>query len=447
MFVEDWWKGFRQIFPTVEDMAVAIVAIQDPDTGEWLYTQLRGLPFGLGTAVNQFGRMAALQTAVARRILYLLLGHYADDTAAVDEEQRAGEAQERLNELAGILGVLLSEKKRKSPASMRDFLGHAHDLSRIRTDAQMTFGPKMGMRERIQQEVQACRAARSLTSGNASKLRGALTWLDTGLDGRVCRGALSALVARQYYDRDDSVEPGSNLDLSLGFLESAVTHQVVRAVPVTLKVRKPVLVYTDASAEATGVRIGAMVVVPGQPTEVLVYDPPQEVVDRWGDGDTIINQAELHAAPVVACTMPDALRDADVVWFIDNTAAEAALVKAGSPTQTMCALALVATAALASLRVRPWFEHVPSPDNPADALSRGGYSDPKVAEEIRAGRYVASEPVAPPMDAILDYDFWWRRATDVVTEAEVEGPIVPRDKSPPPEEAWGRAVGSRHAKN
>ena len=113
-----------------------------------------------------------------------------------------------------------------------------------------------------------------MTSGNASKLRGALTWLDTGLDGRVCRGALSALVARQYYEQDESVKTGSSLDLSLGFLEAAVRHQVVRAVPITLEVKKPVLVYTDAAAEATGVRIGAMVIAPGQPTEVLVYDPP-----------------------------------------------------------------------------------------------------------------------------------------------------------------------------
>ena len=90
--------------------------------------------------------MAALQTAVARRILYLVLGHYADDTAAVDGERQAPQAQLYLRELAEILGVKLSDKKRNAAATMRDILGHAHDLSRIRTDGYLGYGPKLGMR-------------------------------------------------------------------------------------------------------------------------------------------------------------------------------------------------------------------------------------------------------------------------------------------------------------
>eukprot|EP00972_Heterocapsa_arctica_P044557 6576369-Heterocapsa_arctica.AAC.1 len=41
----------------------------------------------------------------------------------------------------------------------------------------------------------------ALTPGEASKMRGTPQWLDTGLAGRPCRGAMSALVARQYYER------------------------------------------------------------------------------------------------------------------------------------------------------------------------------------------------------------------------------------------------------
>ena len=107
-------------------------------------------------------------------------------------------------------------------------------------------------------------------------------------------------------------------------------------------------------------------------------------MQRWGTQDTIINQAELHAAPVVACTVPDTLRGADVIWFIDNAAAEAALVKAGSPTQTMCRIALIATAALAAVGARTWYEHVPSEASPADVLSRAGLDDPAVRAAIEA---------------------------------------------------------------
>ena len=217
--------------------------------------------------------------------------------------------------------------------------------------------------------------------------------------------------ARQDYEDKDDIEPGSNLDLSLEFLEEAVRNQQVRAVPIAVQKRR-LLVYTDASAVGTKVRIGAMVIDPEGETEVMVYDPPEDVVAAWGDGDTIINQAELHAIPVVASTMPETLRSRDAIMFIDNSAAESALVKAGSPTQTMCQIALVATAALASLRVRAWYEHVPSADNPADVLSRAGLDDETVAAKVQSGEYVVRVPVEPPQDAHLNYSYWWGQVRD-----------------------------------
>ena len=81
-----------------------------------------GVPFGLGTVVNKFGRMAAFQTAAARRIAYLVLGHYADDSAAVDSECGAQKAQLAMQDLARVLGVKLSDTKGRTAATMCDFL-------------------------------------------------------------------------------------------------------------------------------------------------------------------------------------------------------------------------------------------------------------------------------------------------------------------------------------
>ena len=82
--LEDWWKGCRQLFPTKDHLGLAVVAVQNPDSGEWLYSQLFGLPFGLGSAVNQLSRGAAFLTAVNRRLLYLLTGNYVDDSATLE---------------------------------------------------------------------------------------------------------------------------------------------------------------------------------------------------------------------------------------------------------------------------------------------------------------------------------------------------------------------------
>ena len=144
----------------------------------------------------------------------------------------------------------------------------------------------------------------------------------------------------------------------------------------------------------------------------MLYDVPEEVQQLRGEQKAIINQAELHAAPLVVATLPESLRGREVIWFVDNTSAETSLVKSGSPTETMCSLALVASAALAGIGARTWFEHVPSPDNPADVLSRDGLADPEVARKVAAGEWRMRTPREPPWERGLDYKFWWQREAD-----------------------------------
>ena len=406
MFVEDWWKGYRQLFPSARDKPFTIVAIQVPTTGEWLFSQLLGLPFGLGAAVNQFARPAALLTAMARRWLFLLIGNYVDDSGAVDLELIAESAQLVFIELAEAMGVRLSTSKRRRAAAVGDFLGHAHDFSSVRTDAAVGFGPKLGLRERILAELETVLDQGRLKSGHAAKLRGLLTWLDSCFHGRPCRGALSAFIARQYYEDLISMTP--NLEASICFLMAAVRWHQDRTIPVVPRRRPLALVYTDASDEGGVVRVGALVVDPSGRGHALVYDVPASLRDEWGT-TTVINQAELYAGPLTAWSMPELLRRHDVLWLIDNTSAESALVKAGSPTESMCRLALTATAALAGLDARPWFEHVASPDNPADVLSRAGLRDPLVMGRVASGEWLVHVAVPPPAESMLDYEFWWQR--------------------------------------
>ena len=129
---------------------------------------------------------------------------------------------------------------------------------------------------------------------------------------------------------------------------------------------------------------------------------------QWGEQKTVINQAELVAVPILAATMPEIIRDQDVLWFIDNTSAESALVKAGSPTETMCRPALIASANMAGLNARIWYEHVPSPDNPADVLSRDAIADAEVAEKVEKGVWRMMSPVVPELGETRRYEDLWQ---------------------------------------
>jgi hypothetical protein len=254
---EDWWKGFRQIGPTAEDRGMAVIAVVNPTTRQWEYSALRGLPFGLGSAVNQFNRLPSLITAMARRLLYIMVGHYVDDNAMVELELLGTNAQEAFGQMTEeLVGVMLSKAKRQWMTTMAAFLGHIHDLSRIRTDHAICYGPKPSMRANMESLIVEALQEGRLTAGTAAKMRGIGTWLDTGLAGRCCRGAMTALTARQYWEHGEGMT--QNLEECLRYLLAAVRLAPDRAVWLDARRKRPVVVYTDASDEKGVAKIGGI---------------------------------------------------------------------------------------------------------------------------------------------------------------------------------------------
>ena len=104
-----------------------------------------------------------------------------------------------------------------------------------------------------------------------------------------------------------------NRDAAFEFLELTAELQPNRTVRLGRDSRPPVLVYTDASDEEGIARIGALIVVPGLPPSALVYDPPPSVRSEWVPQDTVRKQAELYAAPLLACSAAQLLCGRDVL--------------------------------------------------------------------------------------------------------------------------------------
>ena len=221
---EDWWKGYRQIFPVSAHMGLAVVAVMHPRSRQWHYSQLKGLPFGLASSVNQFSRVAAFVTAVNRRLLYSLCGNYVDDMALLEMFPIAhcsSSASACAGALADLMGVRYSPDKSQPPAFMVTFLGHLHDLCRTPWSGNVVWGPRLSTREKVADIIDHALASKHLSSGEAAKLRGLCTWLDSSLSGRALRGAMYALTARQYWDHSTLIEPGSTLHICLQCLKAA----------------------------------------------------------------------------------------------------------------------------------------------------------------------------------------------------------------------------------
>ena len=182
------------------------------------------------------------------------------------------------------------------------------------------------------------------------------------------------------------------LQQSLEVLPLALKHVPERSIHIFPEETKPVLVYTDASAEApcpSGCRVGVWIL-----HDDTVYcdaidavDVPAEVLRIWMPRKTQINLLRLIAVPLVARGCPELVANRDVLWFIDNQAALSSLVRAASRVQDVNYLSLITSLLMAILKTRPWYEWVPPASNISDPLSRQGLFHPLVQAKLLPGQW------------------------------------------------------------
>ena len=109
----------------------------------------------------------------------------------------------------------------------------------------------------------------------------------------------------------------------------------------------------------------------------------------------LFNLLELLAAPVLALRCPHMLRNQHIIWFIDNQAALRSLIRSAARPEDINHLSLMAGLLFSRLRACPWYEWVPSNQNPSDPLSRDGWADPLVASALQSGCFVPLQ-LEPP---------------------------------------------------
>ena len=180
---EDLWKGYRQNDPIKHHMCVNIITFVHPHTGQRVYDQLFGLPFGLASAVNQFNRAPQLFTAVARRVFHLVSGHYFDDAIQVEYEHLAGAHKTLFFRLLEMFGVIIGRHKRQHMSTTPRFLGLITDLSLASTNHTVSLQCCPTTKARAMQMLPEFLSTCKVTSGQAAKARGLLNWLGISILG------------------------------------------------------------------------------------------------------------------------------------------------------------------------------------------------------------------------------------------------------------------------
>ena len=398
---EDLWKGYRQNHALSAQAGAAVITYVAPD-GTRLFAELFGLPFGMMSSVNQFNRAPQLFTAVARRVLGLVSAHYFDDSVLLEFLKLAPESKTMTVRLLGYFGAVISHGKRQSMTAMTKFLGQLTDqVSAWRTGA-ICVVPVPATRRKAEELLEAAILEDVLSATTASKIRGLLQWIDVGLHGRPCRGALSALIATQYWDYGAVVRQSTKA--ALQYLLAAVRILPGRVVRLGASIDHHLVLYTDAATTGpTNLRVGLLLYRHDSPALATVVDVPKEIQSLWGSTGNYIALGEVVAGPLACVAFASELPRQDLLWFVDNVGAAASLIKAGSPSVDCSAVALSANLLLLQLQTRTWYEWLASAQNPSDGLSRAGWDDPVVHCRLREGLWTRRDIVVPWSTVLGDF--------------------------------------------
>ncbi len=282
-----------------------------------------------------------------------------------------------------FVGADVSAKKTQPMAEHRVFLGTACGVGTAAQEGIVTFTPKASTIGKIVSTVQMVHRTRRLAAGATAKLRGQWQWAASNAYGRVGRFGTWHLKQHQYYSDSDEVD--DTFLRVLTFMAELASALPVRTVQVVGLPGPPLIVYSDASwNDADDNRLGWIVADPvsGLATGYTMLLTP-EFVASWCPRTQQIAMAESCAGVIVPLHNWKQFRGRDVIWFIDNEAACAALIRGSNSAEDVQDVAETAAFFSSLLDARVWYEWIDSASNVSGGLSRVGTRCP-VAHAICA---------------------------------------------------------------
>ena len=274
---------------TTSICSINVVLLKQPDTGGNRAQQLYALLFGLSSSFFNYGRAAAFLESMGRRILHLLFDFYVDDGLHTDQTTAGNSGMDLLVWFLGLLGLPPAPEKLQPMHSCNTYLGIVHHMEQAHISGEVKFDPKPATVQKAQEIMSRMVQENSCTPGQASKIRGVLTFLATAMYASVGRGGLLPFKQRQYTDTPPWTLSNS-LRRSIDFFQRLLSNIPGRMVMVQAPTIPPVVVASDASAEYPHYRGGGLVFRPRRSGE-------QEGVDMGVPGEPAGSMGLFHRRP------------------------------------------------------------------------------------------------------------------------------------------------------
>ena len=291
------------------------------------------LPFGSSIAPANWGEVCVALAWIMAYIVLALITHCVDDICGIEPDQIIHSSRETFLQLVRLIGLSLDPKKSLAPSADFLYLGLRLLLPQQLTRQVFALQIPPLRRDRLVSHLEGFRKKMTMTTGEASSMRGRLYFYAYWF--RESRSYLSELAARQYSKSSDSALT-HELVLALEYFLYTLQHDpkfLEGIQPLTLLGREVGWLYTDGSLEHEKTVKGIGGVCFPAPPEGAGKQTPSwygEYIDPSVPGYTHIAPIEMFAILRALALFGHLLRGKAVWLFCDNTHAVGCLLRRSS---------------------------------------------------------------------------------------------------------------------
>ena len=371
----DMEAAYRQLPIPPGDRNKAVVCVYDPDRREVRGFEMATMPFGAIASVYAFLRTAAAVNNIGCTLLGIPMTSYFDDFTVVTKAELSKGTGIAVRTLFEILGFHLSASDKKNLDFSKVFsaLGVAFDLHRQIDDSFSIRNTDQRIKELVER-IDAVLSSGKLGGKDAKGLRSRLSFACSQIYGRTSASVMKDL--GRYETARHPLKLNGNTRMLLELMKSHLLVGMPRKV--TFGASEVVHVFTDGSLEgdvSTGMvaGIGAVLVDDsGNCVKAFSYTPKADDVATIGGK---IHQLEILPVVMACIAFADEIKSKNIFIHVDNTAAQSALINAGSTNHTSRSLVYLYLDLEQRLQFVPWVSRVNSFSNIADGPSRNSFDE------------------------------------------------------------------------
>ena len=276
---------------------------------------------------------------------------------------------------ADLCGWRVPDSKSLPPTDCRTVLGAEVNLQQF-PQSPAVIRITARRIEVLQVQLNSILASGQLSSGLAGQVWGKLQHACSMLWGRYGAAKLRPFARRQ---RESLLAINPQLRSSIDeWIKALEANSFPREVRLFGQDPRTLISYSDGEGSEAGV--GVALWLPEREQPVACYlKCPREVRVLWSTCQHLANdifQIEAVGPLVALATWPELLHGCLWIHFIDNAAAQSALIKGSSSVMSGDLIVGQTWELIARRRIAPWFDTVGISSNPVDGLSRGRLSGP-----------------------------------------------------------------------